>query len=145
VEKSTRLDRLVHDFSIDSTWQIFDRLHRSTTQSNYYYYYLFITPLRQHKIQAYRTHKHKHHARCTIKKIYKIKLLKLQLHTQWCHKRLCHTVTASFILSLVDAGLTPYLSSSSSTNAAWTIEIKHNKNTRNYTKRHNSDYTNLEK
>ena len=31
---------------------------------NYYYYYLFITPLRQHsKIQAYRTHKHKHNAR----------------------------------------------------------------------------------
>jgi len=36
VEKSTRLDRLdrlVDDFSIDSTWQIFDRLHRSTTGS----------------------------------------------------------------------------------------------------------------
>ena len=28
-----------------------------------YYYYLFITPLRQHKIQSYRTHKHKHNAR----------------------------------------------------------------------------------
>ena len=36
MEKSTRLDRLdrlVDDFSIDSTWQIFDRLHRSTTGS----------------------------------------------------------------------------------------------------------------
>ena len=36
--------------------------------------YFFITPLRHRsKIQAYRTHKHKHHARY---KIYKIKLLK---------------------------------------------------------------------
>ena len=40
MEKSTRLDRLdrlVDDFSIDWTWQIFDRLHRlhrSTTGSN---------------------------------------------------------------------------------------------------------------
>jgi len=37
VEKSTRLDRLdrlVHDFSVNSTWPIFhrlDRFHRSTT------------------------------------------------------------------------------------------------------------------
>ena len=40
MEKSTRLDRLdrlVDDFSINSTWPIFDRLdrlHRSTTGSN---------------------------------------------------------------------------------------------------------------
>jgi len=36
MKKSTRLDRfdrLVHDFSIDLTWPIFDRLDRSTTGS----------------------------------------------------------------------------------------------------------------
>jgi len=36
MKKSTRLDRLVDDFSIDSTWPIFDQLHRldrSTTGS----------------------------------------------------------------------------------------------------------------
>ena len=36
MQKSTRLDRLdrlVDDFSINSTWPIFHRLHRSTTGS----------------------------------------------------------------------------------------------------------------
>ena len=40
MEKSTRLDRLdqlVDDFSINSTWPIFDWLHRSTTGSNIYH------------------------------------------------------------------------------------------------------------
>jgi len=101
---SSTADLLTHKQIYDTIWDA--SLVQFSSVNYYYYYYLFITPLRQHsKIQAHRTQTSR-----TIK-IYRIKL---QICTQWCHKRLCLTVTASFILSLVDVGLTPYLSSSSS-------------------------------